>query len=980
MVTRSTFALILSTFMGMTANSQSFANGFPFALPWNDSATVRFLPQFPRVALTDQDYVSIDADGHFNVRGNPIRFFGVNLTADGAFPPSNIADGIAGRMRKMGINIVRMHHMDNPWSSWSLFAGQSSTRTINESARDRMEYLLARLNENGIYANINLHVSRTYTVSDGIPEADSLVDFGKYLNYFDPHVLMLDKEFARQLLTHTNPYTQRTLANDPIMAMVEVTNENSLYRAWRDGGLRTFAQGGILPFRHAMMLDSLYRSFLMSKHGTTQALADAWNAGTSGASATILPVNGLYETAYPWTGWSVEKSGTAQATASRTTSSPYQGTGAAAVTVSSADDTDWHLQWKHVGLSVSKDSVYVVTFAARADSTRRIGLSVMNNVSPWTWYGGTSFNLTTNWQVFTFSFKQPESLVGTFRLSFALGLQSGIYYFDSVDVRIQGTTGLDPTESFEAQNIRRIAYTEAAKYSNGRVADQSEFYIDLQKTYFQTMRSFLRDTLGVRVPIVGTNWNVGPADLAAQASMDYLDNHAYWDHPSFPTVPWSSTDWYINNTSMVNASDGGTIGGLMTAVPMKGKPYTISEYNHSYPNRYQTEAILFSSAYGSFHDVDGIMFFEYASSGSDWTVDRVANYFSLHRNSAMMALMPSCAFAYRNGLIAAAQQTIELAYAPSDYLLLPKNESGGWLGPTFVPRTVSLRHAVRATSYAAMSPLNTGLLPSAPNAPYSSDTKEIMWDPAGLFSVAAPRFAGASGRLDLHETARIGPARITYGSGFGTFTWLSLTADSLPIARRSLLTVATRVQNTGMVWDGTTTVRDRWGSAPTLMEPFGLVLEATIMADSIRLVSLNAFGQESGPGTVLRSSAPHTFSLPLDLPANNTTWFGLELLGRDSSGGIGDDTNVPTRTQIESAFPNPFNGQTIIRFTVSKRSAVTLRLHDMLGREVRTLVRSEHAPGTYDIPLSADRISSGVYYCVLTTATMVDAHKVVLVK
>jgi hypothetical protein len=448
------------------APAQSFTGGFMFSLPGDDSTTARFLPSFPLKSLTPQDFVSIDVNGHFSVRDAPIRFFGVNLVSDGAFPSSADAGNVAGRMRKMGINLVRLHHMDNPWSALSLFAGQSSTRVINESVRDRMEFLLSKLRENGIYANINLHVSRTFKTTDGIPEADSLKDFGKYINYFDPYVLMLDKEFARQLLTHMNPYTHSTLVNDPVMAMVEITNENSLYRAWRDNGLRHFSQGGLLTARHSFMLDTLYLSFVRARYNTTTALAASWNAGANNSSGTALITNGSYESSYPWSSWSVEKTGIVQATASRDATTFSEGTASAKVVVSGADGTDWHVQWKHVGLTLQKDTVYVVTFAARSDSTRTINVSAMNNASPWTWYAGSSFTLTQSWQIFSFTFRQPEAVSGSFRLSFALGLQSGSYWFDAVDIRSQPIIGLDPSESLEAGNIKRILYSEAPKYRN----------------------------------------------------------------------------------------------------------------------------------------------------------------------------------------------------------------------------------------------------------------------------------------------------------------------------------------------------------------------------------------------------------------------------------------------------------------------------------------------------------------------------------
>ncbi|MGC9364545.1 MAG: hypothetical protein ACP5FZ_08265, partial [Fidelibacterota bacterium] len=107
------FVLLLIAQPGM---AQNFENGFPFYLPADDSSTQKFLPSFPVNPIAADEYIRINSEGHFAVKDRRIRFLGVNLAADGAFPTKTKAGLIAGRMRKMGINLVRFHHMDNPWS------------------------------------------------------------------------------------------------------------------------------------------------------------------------------------------------------------------------------------------------------------------------------------------------------------------------------------------------------------------------------------------------------------------------------------------------------------------------------------------------------------------------------------------------------------------------------------------------------------------------------------------------------------------------------------------------------------------------------------------------------------------------------------------------------------------------------------------------------------------------------------------------
>lgn len=216
----------LCIILAPAGSAQSFPGGYSFVLSATDTSTAsRFLPVFPRRPIGPGDFVSVTPDGHFSAGGNPIRFFGTNAVADGAFPSTNESWFVAGRLRRLGYNLVRLHHMDNPWAgTGSLFASMPDTRHLNPSVLDRLDKFLAELKANGVYANVNLHVSRTFTRADGVPDADSLQTFAKGYTFFDPILIALQKEYARQLLTHINPYTGHSLVNDPVMAMVEITN------------------------------------------------------------------------------------------------------------------------------------------------------------------------------------------------------------------------------------------------------------------------------------------------------------------------------------------------------------------------------------------------------------------------------------------------------------------------------------------------------------------------------------------------------------------------------------------------------------------------------------------------------------------------------------------------------------------------------------------------------------------------------------
>jgi hypothetical protein len=963
---------------------QNFQNGFNFNLPPRDTTSKIFLPNFPVHQINNSSFNSIDDSGHFSIDGKRIRFWGCNLVGDGAVPDTSKAAYIAGRLRKMGFNLTRMHHLDNNWSSLSLLYPQQGTRQINAANLNRLEYLIAQLKKNGVYIDMNLNVSRTFTKADGIPDADSLVQFGKVVTIFDPQMIAMEKEYARGLLTHVNPFTGFSLANDPVMAVVEMVNENSLYGWWRQNQLKPFAMGGSLTIRYVKMLDSLWNDFLRKKYGSTTALAAAWNEHINPPGAVNMITNGGFESSI-LSNWQLEQDATgAVASISNDTKKPYQGNECGKVLVSSATGTAWQLQFKQVGATIRKDSLYTVTFALRADSSRTITAGVMRNESPYVWFGGANFLADTVWRLYSFSIRAPEDCIGVTRVTFQF-MQKGTYWFDAVSMTSSKTDGLENDEALETSSVARLDYSNCIGYTDNRVSDQSEFYIALTDTFYAQMKDYLRNQLGVKVPIIGSNINQGPGDLISQSKMDYVDNHSYWDHPQFPTVAWSSTDWLINNTAMVQSSTGGTIPNLFSGVASVGKPLVVSEYNHIFPNRYQSEGPEFAAAYLSFHDGDGIMLFDY-NSATDWDTDMQNQYFDIHRNTVMMAQMPALAKAFRSGMIAKAKTTIGLNFARKDILLLPKRDDSVWSGPTLYDNKIALLHGVRNASFAATVTTNFSNMPQAGNSPYKTDTGEITYDTDGMLTIVTPKFVSEAGFLNNFAGSVAGPLTITSANDFGVISWISLTDDSLPGAVKSLITVASVLDNTGMIWDGTTTVHNNWGNGPTLVYPLKLKLGLKVQADSIKVSPLDPTGSVlNGKSRILKPVGNDQFELEIDQSVVNSLWFGIEKFGNGVPLSVKTTAMPEKNFRLEQNYPNPFNPVTTIQWYNPVKTEVKIEIYDVMGRKINKLVdeiveEGQHRCSWRGKNDAGAQVASGIYYAVMTAGDFRKSISLLLLK
>ena len=103
-------------------------------------------------------------DGHFvDGAGKRIRFLATNFTFGSAFPSHEEAEALAARLASMGMNCVRFHHIDKhsaPSGIW--LAGRPKLDTFDPEQLDKLDYFIAQLKKQGIYADINLHVSRQY--------------------------------------------------------------------------------------------------------------------------------------------------------------------------------------------------------------------------------------------------------------------------------------------------------------------------------------------------------------------------------------------------------------------------------------------------------------------------------------------------------------------------------------------------------------------------------------------------------------------------------------------------------------------------------------------------------------------------------------------------------------------------------------------------------------------------------------------------
>ena len=84
--------------------------------------------------------------------------------------------------------------------------------------------------------------------------------------------------------------------------------------------------------------------------------------------------------------------------------------------------------------------------------------------------------------------------------------------------------------------------------------------------------------------------------------------------------------------------------------------------------------------------------------------------------------------------------------------------------------------------------------------------------------------------------------------------------------------------------------------------------------------------------------------------------------------------------KVSQNYPNPFNPSTKIRYSVPQSSNVMIKIFDILGNEIKTLVDEEKSVGTYEVEFDATGLPSGIYFYSLNAGNYIETKKMVLMK
>jgi len=852
-----------------------------FVLPWNDASPgVTDFSGLNRPIFGPEDRVGVDAAGHFVVRGERVRFLGMNFAGDSPFMPTNKAEAVAARLAKFGINNVRFHHMDAPWATGGglLSYTATSSRNVNPAQLERLHFLIARLKAHGIYANINLLVGREYRSGDGLGPEVTTMDWKEQhlLGFFNATALELHKEYATRLLTPTNRFTGLPLARDPVVAFVEIINENGLIQKWYEGGLDR------LPARYAADLRAHWNDWLAARYADDAALLAAWQPIQQPLGPNLLR-NGDFASGS--TGWTLEQHSGATATFTRTTD--FNGAPAAKITTTRTGSAGWHVQFNQPGLSVSNTQVYTLIFSARADAAADLDVAVMQAHDPWQPVGfSRTVRLTTQWQTFTNTFVAalPSGKVDSnTRVNFGgMGTRLGSVWLADVRFHRGGTVGAwPPGTSLAGRNVPNVLRSgDGFTGTTAARRDWLAFLRDREVAYYDAMVTHVRNQCGYPGLIFGTILANSPATV--QSRLDVVDSHAYWQHPQFPGQPWDAVNWFVPNVSMVTTTNSDNTLTSLSRQRIRGKPFTVTEYQHPSPNYYGAEGPVMLAAQAALQDWDGLWLFDYGPGHDGVGMGRIRGFFDTAQHPPKMANLLLAANLFRRGDVAPLTNEVVIALTPERELDLLLTRAGAWYVFNSGQLGVPAAWAFHTRLSVAVGENPPGLTNPPANPPPPGGPLAVRWlnngPGRGYMLVDSPRTRTAVGYI-TGRTLALGELEVTASPVELPWASVGLTVvrgDSF--TNGTFLVIASGwIENTGMKWKDANkdSVGNQWGSAPTRLEVVPWTLRLPVPAARVRAWILDERGQRR---QAMTPQAEGTGFTRLSAPADAATlWYEVEV-------------------------------------------------------------------------------------------------------
>ena len=208
----------------------------------------------------------------------------------------------------------------------------------------------------------------------------------------------------------------------------------------------------------------------------------------------------------------------------------------------------------------------------------------------------------------------------------------------------------------------------------------------------------------------------------------------------------------------------------------------------------------------------------------------------------------------------------------------------------------------------------------------------------------------------------------TFSENTNDIQGLTLVDNPLPVELSSFIALINK-----------TSVLLKWKTA-TEVNNYGFEVERSKMLDA-KSATFEKIGFINGNGN---SNSPKEYSFS-DIPKEGTKFlYRLKQIDNDGvyeySSAINVEIGIPNQYELKQNYPNPFNPTTNISYSLPKDGLVTLKIYDVVGSEIATIVNDYREAGNYSVTFDGSNLSSGLYLCKITSGDFSASIKMILMK
>lgn len=362
-----------------------------------------------------------------------------------------------------------------------------------------------------------------------------------------------------------------------------------------------------------------------------------------------------------------------------------------------------------------------------------------------------------------------------------------------------------------------------------------EFKIQLQEAYYKDFDAFMR-SIGVKIPITGTNWTINSANIKAQRKTDFIDSHVY-----FYDWVWQENEKHCANRAISENPDYNL--HILSIMRAYGKPFFVSEWDMPWPNEYRAESPLYYAAVGALQNWSGFAIHTYAYSarlqymnilGKEVSSSMIGNVpyregiFSTWNDPAKFGLFYHAALITRRADVDPSVNKIQVKLNTDTDLALPQ-----------------LEHISEISSFATS--FEEGVDPKTVTAA-DHGKKELLSDNGQLYRnwdkkygyIKSPRTKCAYGFLGENPPIDLDGITIKTETDFAVVAFSSLNDNPIDQSDNILLTTVGRAKNTGAEFEGSKMTN--YGTAPILIEVIQTEIEMKTKRNDLVVRSVNAEG------------------------------------------------------------------------------------------------------------------------------------------